>query len=77
MTRNHIHFAKGLPGEDGVISGMRSSCDVLIYMDAKKCLDSDIPFFESANGVLLSPGNEKGQIPLEMVEKVVVKGLKL
>ena len=46
-------------------------------MDAKKCLDSDIPFFESANGVLLSPGNEKGQIPLEMVEKVVVKGLKL
>jgi len=23
MARNHIHMAKGLPGENGVISGMR------------------------------------------------------
>ena len=32
MKRNHIHFAKGLPGEDGVISGMRRDCNVLIYV---------------------------------------------
>lgn len=29
MQRNHIHFARGLPeGDTGVISGMRSSCQV-------------------------------------------------
>ena len=71
MTRNHIHFAKGLPGDDRVISGMRRTCDVFIYVNVGKCLESDIPFFESANGVLLSPGNEKGVIPISMFEKVV------
>ena len=28
MKRNHVHLARGLPGESGVISGMRSSCEV-------------------------------------------------
>ena len=28
MNRTHIHFAAGLPGESGVISGMRRSCKV-------------------------------------------------
>ena len=32
MKRNHIHFAKGLPGEKGVISGMRHDCNVHIYV---------------------------------------------
>ena len=32
MKRNHIHFAKGLPGQSGVISGMRQDCNVLIYV---------------------------------------------
>ena len=26
MSRNHVHFAIGYPGSDGLISGMRSSC---------------------------------------------------
>ncbi len=29
MDRTHIHFAAGLPGESGVISGMRRSCKVI------------------------------------------------
>lgn len=29
MRRTHIHFAAGLAGEQGVISGMRKSCQVL------------------------------------------------
>lgn len=28
MNRTHIHFAAGLSGETGVISGMRKSCKV-------------------------------------------------
>ena len=71
MTRNHIHFAKGLPGADGVISGIRDTCEVYIYVNVKKCLETGIPFFESTNGVLLSPGNDKGLIPLSMFDKVV------
>ena len=71
MTRNHIHFAKGLPGDGKVISGMRKTCDIFIYVDVEKCLKSGIPFFESSNGVLLSPGNDKGMIPLSMFDKVV------
>ena len=30
MGRTHIHFAKGLPGDKDVISGMRSLCEVII-----------------------------------------------
>lgn len=33
MARNHIHFAPGLPKEEGVISGMRGSCDMIIQID--------------------------------------------
>ena len=32
MKRNHIHFAKGLPGKNGVISGMRQDCNLHIYV---------------------------------------------
>jgi 2'-phosphotransferase len=33
MARNHIHFAPGLPKEEGVVSGMRGNCDVIIQID--------------------------------------------
>lgn len=60
MGRQHIHFAQGLPGQSGVISGMRSSCQVLIYIDMAKALADGIPFFRSENGVILSPGDKSG-----------------
>jgi 2'-phosphotransferase len=56
MTRNHIHFAKGLPGDSGVISGMRSSAQVLIYLNVPLALQDGVPLLLSANGVILSPG---------------------
>ncbi|KAK3587805.1 hypothetical protein CHS0354_042767 [Potamilus streckersoni] len=62
FKRNHIHFAAGEPGENGVISGMRSSCEVLIYIDLEKALKDDLKFYLSANKVILSPGNEQGYI---------------
>lgn len=66
MSRQHIHFAQGLPGDDGVISGMRKECSVLIFMNVKKMLADGIPLFVSSNGVLLSPGQgPRGMIPPE------------
>jgi 2'-phosphotransferase len=56
MKRNHIHFATGLPKDNGVISGMRKSCQVYIYIDAKKCAEDGVVFYKSNNGVLLTAG---------------------
>ncbi|KAF3009613.1 hypothetical protein E8E13_006982 [Curvularia kusanoi] len=86
MTRNHIHFASGLPAgfkplessavsEDAadaapVISGMRMSSTVLIYVDINAALDKGVPFFVSENGVILTEGNEQGVLPYEFFSRV-------
>eukprot|EP01027_Heterolobosea_sp_BB2_P018444 GEZU01025977.1.p1 GENE.GEZU01025977.1~~GEZU01025977.1.p1 ORF type:complete len:235 (+),score=76.74 GEZU01025977.1:507-1211(+) len=56
MSRTHIHFAAGEPGTKEVISGMRNSAQVFIYVDIKEALKDGIPFFRSENNVILSPG---------------------
>jgi len=38
MNRNHIHMAVGLPGSDEVISGMRNSANLYIYIDTFKAI---------------------------------------
>ncbi|KAL0973861.1 hypothetical protein UPYG_G00212150 [Umbra pygmaea] len=62
MNRTHIHLARGLPGEDGVISGMRKDCDLAIFIDVPKALSDGIQFFWSDNGVLLTPGDGEGKL---------------
>ncbi len=39
MARNHIHFAKGLPGQNQVISGMRQDCNVHIYVHVPTAIE--------------------------------------
>ena len=39
MNRNHIHFAPGFPGSSGVISGMRSTVELYIFIDLKKAMN--------------------------------------
>jgi 2'-phosphotransferase len=56
MTRQFIHLAKGLPGEEGVISGMRKGCNVRIFVDLEKMLKDKIKVWESENGVILTAG---------------------
>lgn len=85
MGRNHIHFAAGLPAgfktmdggaDDGakeappVISGMRKSSTVLVYVDIVAAMEAGIEFFLSENGVILSEGNEKGFLPYEFFKRV-------
>lgn len=74
MKRNHIHFATGLPNnrEKSPISGIRSSSEIYIYVSGKKCAEDEIPFYTSANDVILSAGvEEKGLLPLKYFDKVV------
>jgi 2'-phosphotransferase len=67
MNRTHIHFASGLPkdGFTDIISGMRKSCTVHIFLDTSKCADDDsLQFFTSDNGVILTDGVEhSGTLP--------------
>lgn len=64
MARNHVHLAIGLPG-DGVISGMRASCQVVIEINMTKAMHGEhqIPFWISQNKVVLTAGLEDGSIP--------------
>lgn len=70
MKRNHIHFAAGELGSDGVISGMRTSAQVYIYIDVHKAMKDGIKFFRSANNVILSPGNQDGIIESQYFKSV-------
>uniref|UniRef100_A0A7N5KN90 2'-phosphotransferase n=1 Tax=Ailuropoda melanoleuca TaxID=9646 RepID=A0A7N5KN90_AILME len=36
--RTHIHLAPGLPGDPGVISGMRPNCEVAVFIDGPRAL---------------------------------------
>lgn len=74
MGRTHIHFAKGMPSDAGVISGMRKSCDVYIHINGEKCARDGIEFFESSNGVLLTDGlNNKGILPQSYFSHVMTR----
>lgn len=71
MKRNHIHLAANLPGDSGVISGMRSSAEVHVWVDLRGAIAAGIPFFRSANGVVLTPGDASGVLPLRFFERAV------
>ena len=116
MTRNHVHFATGVPKElearfmakqsfgsdepaasvaergleeavptesdavpavqaPAVLSGMRNSSTLLIYIDIRAALADGVPFFMSSNGVVLSAGDaETGVVPLKYFERVLERG---
>lgn len=71
MRRNHVHFAVGLPASKEIISGMRSFCEVYIYLNVDLALKDGIKLYESSNGVILSPGNQKGLIESKYFLKVL------
>jgi 2'-phosphotransferase len=70
MARRHVHLAVGVPGEGHVISGMRSSSQVYVYIDMLAALRDGFRFFISTNGVILTPGDENGFLPRRYFSKV-------
>ncbi|XP_021966128.1 tRNA 2'-phosphotransferase 1 isoform X2 [Folsomia candida] len=71
MKRNHVHFAPGELGEDGVTSGMRNSAQIYIYVDIEAAMRDGVKFYRSANNVILSPGNRDGFVEPKYFTKVV------
>lgn len=73
MERNHIHFSTGLPEDkQGVISGMRSDAEILIYVDIEKSLqDGGMKWWISENGVVLTEGDGDGVLPMKYWRRVV------
>jgi 2'-phosphotransferase len=62
MARNHIHMAIGKPNDNEVISGMRSSCEVIVEVNMAKAISDGVPFYVSNNKVILCPGDDKGAL---------------
>ena len=71
MKRNHIHFSAGEPNDSRVISGMRRSCEVLIYIDVSRAMQAGIQFYRSLNNVILTRGlSDSGTIPADYFLKI-------
>lgn len=74
MNRNHIHFAisDSVDQKQGEqqISGIRENCQILIYIDVLKAMESGIEFYISENNVVLSSG-KNGFIKPEFFSKIV------
>jgi len=62
MKRQHIHFAAQEFDSRQTISGIRKSCQVLIYLDLPLAIANQLKFWESENGVILSEGDPDGMI---------------
>merc|ERR1711933_493406 len=68
--RKHVHFAPFEPVDKRVISGMRYDAEIAIWINLKKAIKAGIPFYISANDVILSPGKDDS-IPKEFFDKIV------
>ena len=59
MNRNHIHFTCE---QYSTCSGIRYNANVLIYINASKCIEHGIVFYKSLNNVILTSGNKDGKL---------------
>lgn len=80
MKRNHVHFTSIIPPQfekstssNVPISGVRSSCNVLIFLDIPKIRRSSMKFYKSANNVYLTPGDENGIVSCDYFLKTIRK----
>uniref|UniRef100_A0A0D9WLH2 2'-phosphotransferase n=1 Tax=Leersia perrieri TaxID=77586 RepID=A0A0D9WLH2_9ORYZ len=69
MARLHVHFSSGLPTDGGVISGMRQSANIFIYLDVAKALQDGMKLYISDNKVILTEGFD-GVVPVKYFEKI-------
>jgi len=70
MSRTHIHFSCGDSLDGDVKSGMRSDCELLIYVDAIQAIKDGVRFQISTNNVILSSGDNQGFVDLKYIWKI-------
>ncbi len=60
--------------KEQVISGMRASADHLVWVDVKRsAAEGGLKWWKSANGVVLTEGDEHGVVALKWVRRVEVR----
>ncbi|KAK5580067.1 hypothetical protein RB653_000080 [Dictyostelium firmibasis] len=70
MDRNHIHLVNKIEGQE-ITSGMRGSCNMIIYIDVPLLLQDGIKLYLSANNVALTEGlNDTGLLPPKYFIKI-------
>ena len=74
MDRTHIHLGMNVPESGAVISGMRKSCEVMIFVNILEAIKDGYTFTLSNNRVILTPGNEAGFLPVKYISKIVERG---
>ena len=57
-----------------VISGLRNTSSILIYLDVAKTLGAGVKLWRSANGVILSEGNVEGIVSVDLFARVEERG---
>ncbi len=62
MSRAHVHLAERAPEAGGVISGMRKSCQAIVWVNVRAAIFAGLQFYRSSNGVILTPGDSDGYI---------------
>ena len=77
MSRTHIHFGINVPESGEVLSGMRKSCEVMIFIDILGAIEDGYTFTLSNNKVILTTGNSDGFLPpkyfTSIVDRVTMK----
>ena len=71
MSRTHIHFGINVPESEEVISGMRKSCEVMIFIDILLAIKDGYEFILTDNRVILTEGNESGYLPTKYITKII------
>lgn len=57
-----------------VISGMRATAQILIWVDVKQSLAGGLKWWKSANGVILTEGDANKFVKMEWVDRVERRG---
>ena len=61
---------KASPDAAPIISGMRASASVLVWVDVRRSMsEGGIKWWRAANGVVLSEGDGRGFVPLRFVRR--------
>jgi len=76
MGRHHVHLVKELPGEKGVISGMRRNAELFVWVNVHEAIKGGLTFYESDGVILCGGQNGDGTIPPAYFSIDIIEPLK-